>query len=68
MERDRLFNKILSYKDDRDDLGMIISNNIDLTFNGNCAISSETWSQLIDDILRWHEIKTNITMRDSIKW
>jgi len=59
MEKDRLFNEILTYKDefDKDDLGMIISNDMDCIIDGAGAISIKSWSELILDILRWHNMK-----------
>jgi len=71
MEKDRLFNEILTYKDefDADDLGMIISNDMDCIIDSAGAISIKSWSELIIDILRWHNMKnkSNKTMQPIIK-
>lgn len=65
MEKDRLFNKILTYKDefDKDDLGMIISNDMDCIIDGAGALSIKAWNELILDILRWHKMKNKYNQR-----
>jgi len=59
MEKDKLFKKILTYRDENDkaELGMIIANNIDLVSAGEAAVSVKKWGSLIEDILRWQKGK-----------
>lgn len=59
MEKDRLFEDILTFQDsnDKDELMMIISNNMDIIYDGEGAVSAKKWESLTEDILRWHANK-----------
>jgi hypothetical protein len=58
MDRDKLFNK-LTYKNvsDNDELGMILSNNIDTGHEDGGLISVKQFDQLIGDIKQWRANK-----------
>ena len=62
MERERLFSR-LTYEDrhDYDEIGMIISNQMDVVFDGNGAVSVKKWDSLARDIMRWHETKKTLS-------
>jgi len=38
-----------------DKIGMIISNNIDLTYKGRACVTVKNWNKLTNEILLWHE-------------
>jgi hypothetical protein len=59
MEKNKLFDKILSYKDedDKDDLGIMINYNMNRIVYGEGAVGIKKWPSLIEGILRWYERK-----------
>jgi len=59
MTDDKLFGEMLTFKDahDRDELGMIISNQIDIMYEGSACVSIKKWPALTNSILRWHIAK-----------
>lgn len=64
MDRDKLFNKLdYKYKDDDDELGMILSNNINFGNSEGGLISAKQFPQLIADIKRW---RTNKNQRNGL--
>ena len=63
MNIDRLLRLHASIDDDRDTLGMIISNHIDYYLGdkiGVAAVSSKNWDVLIEDIIKFMEFKKEI--------
>ena len=50
--------RILSFKqNNKETLGMILSNKFDLMYKGEAAITRKEWDSLIDDIIKWHEFE-----------
>lgn len=58
MNKDKLF-RLFTYQkeNDRDELGMLLSNHIDYVVEGNGCISVDRFEELITDILSWYKNK-----------
>ena len=52
MEIDKLLRTHKNCKD-KDMLGMILSNKLDIMYKGKACISSDKWAELSDDLIKW---------------
>ena len=63
MDIDRILKMKASSDDDM--LGMILSNNIDIVYQGKACVSINNWSKLKSELLAWRKISINTTQRIS---